>query len=95
MAMGQKEGDDVQALVAEPMQLEGEQVAAGDDDDGGGDDGARKRQRLAGLAAPDAIMEPHVLDQVAAYLEAGGKPAEVVEALSDGYVGAFAVSIRR
>jgi len=49
-----------------------------------------KRQRLEGeLRAPDAIMEPGVLDAVAAYLEAGGQPAQVVESLSDGYIGAF------
>lgn len=39
------------------------------------------------LRAPDAIMEPGVLDAVAAYLDAGGQPAQVVESLSDGYVG--------
>lgn len=64
-------------------------AAAPSDRDNGGDAAASaKRRRLeAELRAPDAIMEPGVLDAVAAYLEAGGQPADVVESLSDGYVG--------
>lgn len=83
------EADQQDRPPAEPMQVE---AARGNSSVVGGGDGdaqAAKRRRLEELRGADAIMEPGVLDRVAAYLEAGGQPAEVVEALSDGYVGAF------
>ncbi len=40
------------------------------------------------LQEKDVIMEPHVLQLVTKYMQAGGQPAQVVEHLSDGYEGA-------
>lgn len=39
------------------------------------------------LRKPDAVLEPTVLDDIVKAIASGGKPEQLVEALSDGYVG--------
>lgn len=39
------------------------------------------------LAAPDAIMEPNILEILKRYMKDGGNPATAVEMLCDGYAG--------
>ena len=39
------------------------------------------------LGAPDAIMEPSILNVLRRYMSDGGNPATAVEMLSDNYTG--------
>jgi hypothetical protein len=39
------------------------------------------------LRQPDAVMEPNILSVLRRYISDNGKPAEVVEMLSDSYAG--------
>ena len=41
----------------------------------------------AALAQPDAVLEPGVLGVLRRYVSEGGRPATVVELLSENYVG--------
>ena len=40
------------------------------------------------MRQPDAVMEPTILDKLRQYVSGGGNPRDVVEMLSDNYVGA-------
>lgn len=44
------------------------------------------------LRQPDAVMEPNILSVLRRYISDNGKPAEVVEMLSDSYAGELAES---
>lgn len=39
------------------------------------------------MRAPDAIMEPGMAEVVGQYIQAGGKPEEVIESLTTSYEG--------
>lgn len=39
------------------------------------------------LRQPDAVMEPAILEKLRSYVGGGGNPRDVVEMLSDNYVG--------
>ena len=41
----------------------------------------------ASLRKPDAVLEPTVFEDIVKAIAAGGRPEQLVEALSDGYVG--------
>lgn len=46
------------------------------------------------LRRPDFILEPKCWDTIVKYIKAGGKPDQLVECLSDSYVGAYTMHIR-
>lgn len=54
----------------------------------GGDEVATLNEVEAYLRAPDAIMEPDIVDRLRCYVQAQGHPQQAVEFLSDGYQGA-------
>ena len=39
------------------------------------------------LRQPDAVMEPSILEKLKQYVTKGGNPRDVVEMLTDNYVG--------
>ena len=39
------------------------------------------------LRQPDAVMEPSILEKLRQYVARGGNPRDVVEMLTDNYVG--------
>lgn len=41
------------------------------------------------LRGKDAIMEPNVMQVVGKYVQAGGKPQQVIEDLSENYEGSM------
>lgn len=41
------------------------------------------------LRQPDAVMEPNIMDKLRQYVSDGGNPRDVVEMLSDNYIGAL------
>lgn len=55
---------------------------------GPGATGATLAALEAALRQPDAVLEPGVLGVLRRYVSEGGRPATVVELLSENYVGA-------
>ena len=46
------------------------------------------------LGAPDAIMEPSILNVLRRYMSDGGNPATAVEMLSDNYTGELCIKVK-
>ena len=45
------------------------------------------------LRRPDFILEPRCWSTIVDYIKAGGKPEQLVESLSDSYVGKWGVAL--